>query len=321
MDLSDLCTTVANATVVVPEGARTQWEVANPPAAGTSVRAPAGVVAYEPADMTVTVGARTTFAELDAVLDAEGQHCPLDPRDGEATVGGILATGLSGTRRLGHGPLRDHVLEVRFVTADGRVVKGGGPTVKNVTGYDLPRLFVGSFGTLGVLAQLTLRCRPRPRVTRWLRASEPPRGFYRPISMLWLREGVFVRCEGNEADIDAQARDADCEPADAPALPEGPHRGRISVAPSAMADVVADLGGARWCAELGVGTIHVATDDVGALVHARDVAEANGGWLLREAGGDGIDGFGRALPNAELMLRIKRAFDPSGKLAPGRLPL
>jgi glycolate oxidase FAD binding subunit len=228
---------------------------------------------------------------------------------------------LSGTRRLGHGPLRDHVLEVRFVTADGRVVKGGGPTVKNVTGYDLPRLFVGSFGTLGVLAQVTLRCRPRPRVTRWLRASEPPHGFYRPISMLWNRDGVFVRGEGNRGDIDAQARDSDCEPADAPVLPEGAHRGRISVAPGAIARVVADLRGARWCAELGVGTIHVATDEGDALVHARAVAEAHGGWLLREAGGDGIDGFGRAVPNAELMRRIKHAFDPSGKLAPGRLPL
>src|SRR5262245_61319162 len=107
MDLNELCTTVAGATVVVPEGARTQWEVGNPSVAGTSVCAPAGVVAYEPADMTVTVGAGTTFAALDALLAAQGQHCPLDPRDGEATVGGILAAGLSGTRRLGHGPLHD----------------------------------------------------------------------------------------------------------------------------------------------------------------------------------------------------------------------
>ncbi len=88
--------------------------------------------------------------------------CALDPRDPAATIGGILACGLSGWRRLRHGPLRDHVLEVRFVTAQGRLVKAGGPTVKNVTGYDLPRLLVGSFGTLGVLAQVTLRCRPRP---------------------------------------------------------------------------------------------------------------------------------------------------------------
>src|SRR5262245_49133883 len=144
--------------------------------------------------MTVTVGAGTPFGELDATLATRGQEVALDPRSHDATIGGILACGLSGLRRLRYGPVRDHVLEVRFVTGDGQVVKGGGPTVKNVTGYDLPRLLVGSFGTLGVLAQVTLRCRPRPRVTRWLRASATPRGFYRPVSLLWQRDGVFVSC-------------------------------------------------------------------------------------------------------------------------------
>ena len=115
----------------------------------------------------MTVGAGTTCAELDAVLAERGQECPLDPRDATATVGGVIACGLSGVRRLRHGPLRDQVLEVRFVTADGRLVKAGGPTVKNVTGYDLPRLLVGSFGTLGLLSQVTLRCRPIAKARAW----------------------------------------------------------------------------------------------------------------------------------------------------------
>src|SRR5262249_31184397 len=157
----DLVAAVAAADAVQPVGARTQWETGNPPGPGVEVAAPAGIVRYEPDDLTVTVGAGTTFAEVDAALAEHGQECPLDPRDPAATIGGIVATGLSGVRRLRHGPLRDHVLEIRFVTGDGRVVKGGGPTVKNVTGYDLPRVFVGSYGTLGVLVQLTLRCRPR----------------------------------------------------------------------------------------------------------------------------------------------------------------
>ncbi len=129
------------------------------------VSAPAGVARYEPEDLTITVGAGTSFATLDAALAEYGQECALDPRDPAATIGGIVACGLSGTRRLRHGPLRDNVLEVRFVTADGRLVKGGGQTVKNVTGYDLPRLLVGSFGTLGVLVQLTLAV-PAPRGAR-----------------------------------------------------------------------------------------------------------------------------------------------------------
>ena len=169
----DLTEAVAGATTVVAAGARTQWEVGGPVPVGTEVRAPAGIVRYEPADMTVTVGAGTSFAQLDAVLAEHGQQCPLDPRNLDATVGGIIACGLSGARRLRHGPVRDQVLEVRVVTADGRMVKGGGPTVKNVTGYDLPRLFTGSFGTLGVLSQVTLRCRPRAAHAQWFVTDEP----------------------------------------------------------------------------------------------------------------------------------------------------
>ena len=175
---------------------------------GAEVRAPAGVVAYEPADLTVTVGAGTTVAELDAALGATGQECPLDPRDAAATVGGIIACGLSGHRRLRHGPLRDHVLEVRFVTADGRLVQGGAPVVKNVTGYDLPRLFVGSFGTLGVLVQVTLRCRPRPAATAWATVDAPPdrvrRRVFAPSTLLWDGADTHVLLEGDTRDVDAQ---------------------------------------------------------------------------------------------------------------------
>src|SRR5262249_20743181 len=109
----------------------------------------------------------------------------------------------------------------------------------------------------------------------------------------------------------------------APPLPEGPHRGRISVEPMQVRDCVGALDpDVRWCAELGVGTVHVAGDTAASLVGARAVAHAHGGWLLREAGGEADDdGFGRALPNAALMSRVKLAFDPDGRLNPGRLPL
>ena len=228
-------------------------------------RGTGGVLRYEPDDLTITVGAGTTFAALDAMLAEHGQECPLDPRDERATVGGMLACGLSGIRRLRHGPIRDHVLEVRFVTADGRVVKGGGPTVKNVTGYDLPRLFVGSLGTLGVLVQVTLRCRPRPPFAQWFRTTDAPRDLFRPAAMLWDGHDVHVRLEGTRADVDAARRDDDR--AGAPSLPAGAHRGRISIAPGALAALAPDLtrAGVRWCAELGVGTVHVAADSADEL--------------------------------------------------------
>lgn len=323
MDLTPLQEAVAAARAVVAVGARTHWRIGEPVAPGAAeVRAPAGVVRHEPADMTVTVGAGTPFGDLDRVLAGAGQECPLDPADPRATVGGVPAVGLSGLRRLRLGPLRDLVLEVRVVLGDGRVVKGGGPTVKNVTGYDLVRLYVGSLGTLGVLAQATLRCRPRPAVSRWCRAPEPPPAGTRPSAVLWDGERVQVCFEGVRADVDAQCRGL--REIDGPVLPAGDHRGRISVPPGAvrpLAGALAARRGLRWCAELGVGTVHVATDDVAALLAAREAAHAHGGWLLCEQGSPGVPAFGRPLPNAALMRRVKDAFDPHGKFAPGRLPL
>jgi glycolate oxidase FAD binding subunit len=319
VDLSELCAAVADADAVVAAGARTQWEVGDPVGEATIVSVPAAIVGYEPEDMTVTVGGGVSVAELDALLAAHGQECALDPRDPDATVGGVLACGLSGIRRLRHGPIRDQVLEVRFITADGRVVKGGGPTVKNVTGYDLPRLMVGSFGTLGVLAQLTLRCRPRAPYAQWFATADTSARFYRPASALWDGAVVHVRVEGNRADVEHER--GGLRAVDAPELPEGPHRGRISIAPGAVCELTSSLRDVRWCAELGVGTVHVAADTVSALEGARDVAHAHGGWMLRESGGDGLPGFGRPFPNRDLMRRIKQAFDPTNKLAPGRLPL
>ncbi len=326
---SALAVVVANARVVDPRGTGVHREVGGPPpVGGVGVQAPKGVLSYDPADLTVTVAAGTTVAALAAVLAPHGQECALDPADPNATVGGTIAVGLSGLRRLRVGPLRDQVLEVRFVTADGRIVRGGGPTVKNVTGYDLPRLFVGSFGTLGVLTRLVLRCRPRPSLAKWCRAPIAPSAVLerclRPASVLWDGTSTHVLLEGHPGDLDDECRRAGLEPDHAPVLPVGEHRGRISVRPGeieALGRRLGALNGVTWLAEAGVGTIHVATGEAGLLGTCREAAHEAGGWMLREAGAPELDGFGRTLPSPELAARVHRAFDPTGKLAPGRLPL
>ena len=320
---------VLGAPSIAAVGARTQWEVGGEPTPGAvEVHAPRGVVVYDPADLTVTVGAGTPVRELADVLGEASQECALDPRSDDATVGGVLAVGLSGHRRLRYGPLRDRVLEVRFVTADGRLVKGGGPTVKNVSGFDIPRLLVGSFGTIGVLVQVILRCQPRPEVVEWSATDADPfevrRRTYRPSCIAWDGLRTHVLVEGVAADVDREREAAGAEPvATEPPLPRGPHRGRISLPPHRIRDLAPALRdtGVRWLAEVGVGTVHVATDSEVELAAARAAAESLGGWLLREAGAPGLDGFGRALPNVAIMQRIRAAFDPTGKLNPARLPV
>ena len=325
---AELCDTVAAARRVVAVGSRTQWEVGGPPPRDAQeVRVPAGVITYDPDDLTATVAAGTTCAELAAVLAAQGQECPLDPRDPDATVGGVIACGLSGWRRLRAGPLRDRVLEVRFVTADGRLVKGGGPTVKNVSGYDLPRLLVGSFGTLGVIAQVTLRCQPRPVASTWCTTALDPfmvrAAVLRPVCILRDEASTRVLLEGEAADVAHDLAALGATECATPTLPEGAHRGRISAPPAELPALLAGLGatGVSWAAELGVGTVHVAAGSPAAALAARTAAEEQGGWMLREAGLPGDDGFGVPLPNAALLRRIADAFDPDGRCAPGRLPL
>ncbi|MDJ0596836.1 MAG: FAD-binding oxidoreductase, partial [Pleurocapsa sp. MO_226.B13] len=112
-------------------------------------------------DLTVTVEAGMKLADLQAKLQAHNQFLPIDPSyPNTATLGGIVATGDTGSWREGYGGIRDLLLGLSFVRADGAVTKAGGRVVKNVAGYDLMKLFTGAFGTLGIITQLTFRTYP-----------------------------------------------------------------------------------------------------------------------------------------------------------------
>ncbi len=121
------------------------------------------VVDYQPTDMTITVGAGLSLAQLQAILGENGQWLPLDPPCPErATVGGVIAANLNGPSRFSQGTVRDFLIGIKVVRADGTLIKGGGQVVKNVAGYDLPKLYCGAFGTLGVIVEATFMIRPRP---------------------------------------------------------------------------------------------------------------------------------------------------------------
>jgi glycolate oxidase iron-sulfur subunit len=130
-----------------------------------SLRRLAAITSYEPGDMVVCVQTGIRLVDLQRTLGEHGQWLPVDPPFAEATLGGILATGSAGPRRLGYGPIKDHVLGMRVVGAGGTVTKSGGRVVKNVTGFDLHKLQVGAFGSLGVLLEVNLKVTPRPEVS------------------------------------------------------------------------------------------------------------------------------------------------------------
>lgn len=160
---------VAEGHAVYPQGGRTALDYGGTPATPgviVDTRALDRVVDYPAADMTITVEAGITLTTLRDVLSAEKQRLLIDaPQADRATLGGIFATNTSGPRRFGAGRPRDQIIGVSFVTSDGELVKGGGRVVKNVAGYDLPKLMTGSMGSLGVICQLTLKVRPKPEAS------------------------------------------------------------------------------------------------------------------------------------------------------------
>ncbi len=135
-----------------------------------SLSALSGIVEYEPGALTLVARAGTPVAEIEAALAAEGQRLAFEPMDhrtllgteGAPTMGGVVAANVSGPRRVAVGAARDFLLGVRFVDGTGRVLKNGGRVMKNVTGYDLVKLMAGSYGTLGVLSEVSLKVLPQP---------------------------------------------------------------------------------------------------------------------------------------------------------------
>ena len=281
MDLSGFADEIGSTGDVTITGAATRG---GPVAGVRVVRPPTGIDWLRGDEMTVCCGAGTLVAELDEALAAVGQSVAIPP---SGTVGGALAAGRSGLRRLGYGPIRDTLLQARYVSAEGALVKAGGPTVKNVSGFDLCRLLVGSYGTLGFIGEVILRTRPRSRHEQWYATTADPietfRRLYRPTSVLWDGTTTWALLEGHPDDVAAAADSADLvEAAGPPSLPTG---GRWSVPPSELLS----LRG-TFVAEVGIGVVHHADPP-----QAVPVDEA-----VRE-----------------LNRRIKHNFDPTGRLNPG----
>jgi glycolate oxidase FAD binding subunit len=166
-----------NGAAVVAIGGSTLQSIGNAPSrcdVALHTRNLRGVRDYDPRDMTAGIDAGTTLAEIARVLGEHGQWIPFDaPLPARATVGGTLAAGWAGPRRAAYGRPRDLVLGSTIALADGTLARAGGMVVKNVTGYDMSKLYVGSLGTLGVIVRANFKTLPRPPVRRLAIAPIP----------------------------------------------------------------------------------------------------------------------------------------------------
>lgn len=164
----------AEKCAVIPWGGGTLQHLGNAPTqynAAISTRNLNEVVEYAFDDLTITVGAGMTLANIERVLGENGQFLPIDvPHPSRATVGGVLATGVNGPLRLRYGPARDYMLGNKFATVEGKIIKAGSKVVKNVAGYELHKVQVGAFGTLAILTEATFKVFPKPaaETTMWL---------------------------------------------------------------------------------------------------------------------------------------------------------
>ncbi len=309
------------------------------------VRPLAGLVAYEPSELVVTVRAGTRLRDLEAVLAEAGQCLPFEPpRFGTGgTVGGMVAAGLSGPARASVGAVRDYVLGVQMLNGRGQSLTFGGQVMKNVAGYDVSRLLAGSLGTLGVIAEVSLKVLPvapaertllfelsetsaRQQLNRW--GGQPL-----PINAsCWADGQLAVRLRGAQAAIasatqlmgghalDAERADRQWSALRDQALPffrlaPGEALWRCSVPDTAtplnLGPTLVEWHGAqRWIK---------ATPQDAARV--REAATRAGGHATLFRGGDGVTPVFTPLSAslARIHAQLKREFDPAGIFCPGRL--
>ncbi len=310
-----------------------------------------GVVSYEPSELVVTVRAGTPLAELEAVLAAQGQCLPFEPPhfEGGATVGGMVAAGLSGPARASVGSVRDYVLGATVINGRGQVLVFGGQVMKNVAGYDVSRLMVGAMGTLGLIAQVSLKVLPIAPAEATLRFEMSQaqaleslnRWGGQPLPLNasdWVDDNgvptLYLRLRGAVAAVEAAcARLGGERMADVASdwsatrdlkLPWFQARGerdlwRLSVPQTAPvlelpeAPLVQWHGGQRWVrAEPGAGET------------LRRAARAVGGsatrFIAAHPSGPGLSRFeALAMPLDRIHHDLKREFDPHGIFNPGRL--
>jgi glycolate oxidase FAD binding subunit len=312
-----------------------------------------GIVDHEPADLVCVARAGTTLAVLQEQLASTSgfrQRLMLDPPHGDAaTLGGVVATAASGSLRTRFGTPRDLVIGASFVLADGTVGRSGGKVVKNVAGFDVAKLLVGSLGTLAVITEIAFRLHPLPSASRTVifesRSVDDLCAFARAIGRMqvtpsvvdlhWPEGLVVVQFDSSEQGAEVQAKHVTAtiggrvlerrdETAMTDALAGSAWRGAgdlaaLAVLPSRVGEVLTAMSGGICDAVvlrplLGTGEVRFPPADADAM---RAAVHKAGGRLLIKRGD--VEPVGDPDDVAlDLMRSVKRRLDPAGTLSPGR---
>ncbi|MFK7818966.1 MAG: FAD-binding oxidoreductase [Planctomycetaceae bacterium] len=298
------------------------------------------IIDYPVADMTITVESGMVVSDLCAVLAENNQHLPVDvPNPGETTIGDAVARDVSGSRRFGYGTFRDYVIGIEAVDGQDRRFKSGGRVVKNVAGYDLCKLLIGSHGTLADITQLTFKVLPRPASSGGVRFhfddfSDVDAVLERATTSATRPRAVDVMSDGEGCDlifvfdglsqevtwqqrqiaeeVDATPKtmtseDVEAHLAKASAL-HVPAEARFiaGLNPSKTMRFLQQVGSRNVIGHAGNGIV---VGETGSVHAVRSMAEGLGGWC-RENSGSGLS----LVDPAGLGKKVKQAFDPSGKL-------
>jgi glycolate oxidase FAD binding subunit len=311
-----------------------------------------GISLYDPAELIIEAGAATPLAEIERTLAAKNQQLAFEP-PADGTIGGAVACNLSGSRRIKAGALRDHLLMIEGVTGRGEIFKAGARVVKNVTGYDLPKLMAGSYGTLAAFTSMTLKVMPKPEAEATLIVPDRAIGTAVATMTAALQSpnevsgaahlpgtGTLLRLEGIAASVEfrlARLRDMfpSAKPADtSPWAAVRDHQGmdggilwRISLPPSATPAYLAALRERLsfdcmldWCGGLVWLSCEAADDGHAATIRS---LLPSGHATLVAAPPDvraRVAVFHPQPPAlAALTRKVKEAYDPKGILNPGRM--
>jgi glycolate oxidase FAD binding subunit len=342
-------------------GGGTQLDLGNAPAPlDTAIRttACARVLEYAPEDQTITVEAGMTIADLQRALDPHRQVLAVDVAEPEAaTVGGAIATNAFGRRRMRYGAIKDNIVGIGIVRPDGTRARGGGKVVKNVAGFDLPKIMVGALGTLGAIAEATFRVHPADECvagialrctagTAYALAQATVEAALVPDAVVAYDEGeafvLVIRFGGFARGVAEQVREmhaiarargiaaSDLDTTELLAFDErerdlrgSPWVIRVGAAPTRLAQRLAQDATGRgircvWYPLLGAAWIAAESFEAPALARWRSELTSVVVERLPAAGRIGIDAWGEPPPAFPLMRRLKERFDPDRLCNPGR---